>query len=397
MTWRALTIALLTSACLFPASAQAATPIVESEALQLDFGGFLSAATGIQHRFYDIPTLPNTTGLSANLLRFEWRAHLGDRVSVDIHNRFFSRIGSNTVSNIGLGSTVPPARTIDLQSPLVDEPGLTLEHDLDRAAIAINTPAGDLTLGRQAVTWGVAALFPVSDFWTQFSPFELDTSQKRGVDALRFFAYPTDTLELDVIVVDRGDLDLLSGGAQLTWAAPTADYHMALARSYDTAWYTAGAAFDLSWGRLYGEGGLGLDTEQSEFAASATAGINLLRPTYTLSFEYHHNGFGDAGQQAQTRMQRGEIYLMNHHYLGLAAAYTPREFIVFSLATLAALQDVSFLFAPSLDYEIAPDVHARLMGYFGAGERPDFAVSTQIPTEFGLYGESYLLELSAFF
>jgi len=33
----------------------------------------------------------------------------------------------------------------------------------------------DVTLGRQAITWGVAKLFPSADLWSQFSPFELDT------------------------------------------------------------------------------------------------------------------------------------------------------------------------------------------------------------------------------
>src|SRR5690606_34048594 len=121
--------------------------------------------------------LPRTSGLGAGLLRFEWRAHISDNITVDVHNRFFARVSSTAINtSVGLGSTVAPKRTVDLRSTIVEELGLVGEHDLDRLSAAINTPLGDLTLGRQAVTWGVSLMFPVSDFWTQFSPFELDTS-----------------------------------------------------------------------------------------------------------------------------------------------------------------------------------------------------------------------------
>lgn len=393
---------LVGAALLLPSMAWGATPIVEGETVGLDLGGYASATTGIQHRFYDIPTLPNTSGLSASLLRFEWRAYLGDSVTVDVHNRFFGRVSSTALTgNVGLGSTIAPTRTLDLQTWIVDEDGVALEHDLDRLAVAVNTPAGDLTLGRQAVTWGVSMLFPVADFWTQFSPFELDTSQKRGVDAARFITYPAEALEVDAIVVDRGELAAISGGVRVGWSVDRADYHLMLARSYDTVWGVMSAAFDVEWARIYGEMALPLQESDWQLAAPrASTGLNLLRSDYTVSAEYHYNGLGSASVlEALTspRATRGETYLAGRHYVGLVGTYTPREYVTFSAMALVALNAPSALVAPTIDYEIAPDVHARLTSYVGIGEKPDFSGIPSVPSEFGAYGESYFFELSAFF
>ncbi|MEZ4461952.1 MAG: hypothetical protein R3E66_19960 [bacterium] len=59
--------------------ALAATPVVETESAQLEVGGYVSATNGVQHRFFDIPTLPRTSGVSAGLLASS--GSLGDSVS----------------------------------------------------------------------------------------------------------------------------------------------------------------------------------------------------------------------------------------------------------------------------------------------------------------------------
>jgi len=388
--------------CVTPSLALAATPLIESDSFALELGGYTSSTTGVQHRPYDVPTLPRTTGLAASLVRFEWRAYISDNITIDVHNRFFARVSSApTDASVGLGSTVAPERSVDLQSIIVEESGLLVEHDLDRASASINTRAGDITMGRQAVTWGVSLLFPVADFWTQFSPFELDTSQKRGVDGVRFLTYPGDRIEVDLIAVDRGSVDDLSAGARIGWSSDMADYHFMLARNYERIWMAMGSAVDLDWARLYGEIATPFLPDESQLELPrATLGLNVLRSKYTVSVEYHFNGLGDdellAGI-AKAEVARGEQYLLGRHYLGVAGSYTPREFITFSLLALGALDHPSMLIAPSIDYEIAPDIHARFLSYVGVGDRPDLSGIPVVPSEFGAYGESYFFELSAFF
>ena len=90
MTNWAAALGVMTVTSLVSGSALAATPLIESDAFALELGGYTSSTTGVQHRPYDVPTLPRTTGLAAGLLRFEWRAYISDNITIDVHNRFFA-------------------------------------------------------------------------------------------------------------------------------------------------------------------------------------------------------------------------------------------------------------------------------------------------------------------
>lgn len=121
---------------------------------------------------------------------------------------------------MGLGSSIVPRRSLNLTSKWVDTEGLSLTHDLDLFALSNFSPIADFTLGRQAITRGASSLFSVADVWTQFSPYKLDTSQKRWVDGIRALGCPFEDGEIDLVVVDRGGLEKgnfkrLSRGAKL--------------------------------------------------------------------------------------------------------------------------------------------------------------------------------------
>ncbi len=51
---------------------------------------------------------------------------------------------------------------------------------------------------------GISNIFPIADLWAQFSPFELDTEEKPGADAVRALHDPASGLEWDIVVADRG-------------------------------------------------------------------------------------------------------------------------------------------------------------------------------------------------
>ena len=91
---------------------------------------------------------------------------------------------------MGFGVSVIPGRRWDLSSVFVDQERLRVWHDIDRLSLTWYTDFADITVGRQAITWGISNVYPVADLWAQFSPFELDTEEKPGVDAVRILSYP---------------------------------------------------------------------------------------------------------------------------------------------------------------------------------------------------------------
>lgn len=419
---RLATVALSIACVLVPATASAELNLVDADALRLDLGAYVGSFSAYQTTPYETAgVLPDSTGTNAAVLRFEWKAGLGDNVTLDVQNRFFWSVSnrSNRLGSFGLGSTVPPDRTLDLRSTIVDENGVLLEHDLDRLAINIFTSVADITVGRQAVTWGNSTIFTVADLWTQFSPFELDTSQKRGVDAIRVLGYPGG-FEVEAIVVDRGeDVEDLSGGFRVGWTLDRGDYYAGLAKSYERVWTLMGMAVDLGSIRGHGEIALpfGLEISTDEPPGlerpRLTIGADWFASSkFTAFAEYHYNGPGTAdpdqylNELQSPALARGERYFIGKHYAGLAAAYLPMEdTLTLALSTVANITDPSVLVSPSLAYQISQNATATLGGYFGAGDYPEIAFDPANPaittfnvfSEYGLYGHVYFLQLAGYF
>lgn len=394
--------------------------LVDEDAFRLDLGAYVSSFSAYQRIPYDTGGLaPRAFGINASLLRLEWRAQLFSDITFDVHNRFFWTALTNEQGSrgLGLGATVPPERTVDLQSTFLDGEGLYFEHDLDRLSLTFFTSFADFTLGRQAVTWGNSSIFTVADLWTQFSPFELDTSQKRGVDALRAMMYPAG-FELEVIAVDRGELDDLSGGVRLSRTMGIGDYYVGLAKNYERLWTLLGVALDLDVVRGHAEVALpieiGLSDEDSGVGLPrATVGADWFASSkFTLIAEYHFNGPGASdpsdylAELQKPAVSRGERYFIGQHYAGLAAAYLPFEdTLTLSMSTIGNLTDPSVLVAPSLAYDLSQNTTATLGGYFGFGGYPElqtdplspFPTGLETKSEYGLYGNVFFLQLSGYF
>jgi len=93
-------------------------------------------------------------------------------------------------SAVGFGVSVIPGRRWDLSTQFVEQDRLRVWHDIDRLSLTWYSDFADITAGRQAITWGISNVYPVADLWAQFSPFELDTEEKPGIDAVRILKYP---------------------------------------------------------------------------------------------------------------------------------------------------------------------------------------------------------------
>ena len=135
-----------------------------------------------------------------------------------------------------------PARTVELRTVLVDDSHGQLVHDLDRLSVTILTDVADITVGRQAITWGLANVFPVADLWAQFSPFELDTEEKPGFDAIRALMYPGGDTEIDIVVGDRGSRRDLSFGMRATTTLADADVYAGVGKFWRQVMGMAGVS-----------------------------------------------------------------------------------------------------------------------------------------------------------
>jgi hypothetical protein len=383
--------------------------LFEGEENSVELGGYFQSLTGLYDQGYHLPGTERLSGFNAEVLRLKWTLRVGDGAVVEIHDRLQTQTSSATSgfggSAAGFGVSVVPGRTVDLSSDIVDESRLKAWHDVDRLALTLYTDLGDVTVGRQAITWGISSLFPVADLWAQFSPFELDTEEKPGIDAVRILSYPSDGLEIDAVVADRGVAEDLSAGIRAGLSLPWADLYFGGGKLWNEAMILSGVSAPVGTWKLRAEGVLPYDLDDEEVdLPRMTLGIDRLGGEFMLSGEYHFNGVGEErpseyGQVLEDpRFTRGESYYLGRHYLGAVGLWTPgNDRLSLTVSAMANLQDSSTMFTPIITYDFGQETRMSLGGLVSFGNPPEVEAVPNFRSEYGAYGDLFFTRVSIYF
>ena len=404
-------VCLLLAGVVLSFPARGAVTLVEEGAFRWSLGGYARLLGGAQiPNISEAPEsaqLPQAVGLSSSILRLAWTFRFGDLATLEVHNRLFLRGVSSQALSSGLGAGVSrtPDRSLDTQSTFFSDGGFQLEHDLDRLVLRLFIGKLDLSIGRQAISWGVSNLFTVADVWAAFSPFDLDVSQKRGIDAIRA-GINLGNAELDIIVADRGppDGDNLSGGVRATFYTDIADVYVAAGKFWMDLGLAAGVVIpiDAFKVRLEAMASFALDEDRFRLPR-VTAGFDwFATPELMLTAELHFNGLGTSGDYAShladdITVARGQSYLAGRFYGGLLAVWQAHELVSLSLTAMVNATDPSALVAWSFTYSVAQDVELGVGGFHGLGEGITIAADLTLGSELGSYGQLVYLQLAAFF
>ena len=401
---------LLASGVSDPSPLHAQRVVAQSGDLTLDLGGYARNLAGLYHLGYDVPGQDRTSAFDAQVLRLKWGARLGDRAVLNVHDRMQFQASSearslgNSVA--GFGVSALPGRSVNLRTSIVDRDRVQAWHDVDRLALTVYTGAGDITVGRQAITWGISNLFPVADLWAQFSPFELDTEEKPGIDAVRWLFYPRAGWEVDAVMADRGSSGDLSAGVRASVTLPWADVHLAGGKFWNQALAMAGVSAPVGAWKLRAEGVLPYDLDRDDFTrVRATVGADWLHGEWVVSGEVHLNGIGapDASGYGAVlqdpRFIRGESYYLGRHYLGAVVNYAPgNDRLSFTLNAMMNLQDPSAAVTPVVTYDLGQSVRLSAGGLWAVGRRPDMTgVLPAFRSEYGAYGSLLFTRMSWYF
>ena len=384
--------------------------LYEKGATSIDLGGYVRSLTQLYDPGYDIPTVEDRkAGIHAEVVRLKWNLRFGESVLLEVHNRLQARISSSEAamgeSAVGFGVSVIPGRRWELSSVFVDQERLRVWHDIDRLSLTWYTDFADITAGRQAITWGISNVYPVADLWAQFSPFELDTEEKPGIDAVRVLKYPADGLEVDAVLADRGSSRNFSAGIRATLSLPWADLHAGAGKFWREVMGLAGISAPIGSYRLRAEGALPYDLDGDDFRLPrATLGVDWLGGETMLSAEYNFNGIGatDAddyiGVLEDPRYAQGETYFLGRHNLGGLASWTPgNDRLSIALSALWNLQDPSGAFVPNLTYDFGQNTRLSAGALLSFGDTPLFEPEPRLRSEFGTYGDFVFTMLSVYF
>lgn len=348
-----------------------------------------------------------------------WGAHYeaalrwGDTVKLQ------KRMEEQDVGDV-FGSVAERRRFMDLEDEICDDEAETTTHGLDRLWLRLEPdPSLQLTIGRQAVSWGSGLIWSPVDLFAAFSPTEIDREEKLGIDVVRLVLLPHPNLSLDIIgePLDLeehwtaiGDDSALA--ARLGTHLGEYDLHLCggavqsdLVLGGDFSGYLGDAGFhgealrtwvDESGQRDYFRGLLGIDYA---FAVAWNPYVAV---------EYFYNGLGEddpddyAARRAETSVQRvfarGIAYNVGRDYLGGTFRIQPNALLTVQATTLANLHDGSFRESATLawsatenfDLIVGTDVGlGPATGEFAGWVDEDAGVTVGLPDLYYFYAKFY--------
>ena len=313
--------------------------------------------------------------------------------------------GANT--GFGIGAVPSGGEWFDLESTVEERAHVRWRHRFDRFNVGWSPSRSmDLTVGRQAVSWGTTLFLTPADPFLPFSPSDPFRQFRGGVDAGRLRLYPGPLSSLDLVVRPTAT----AMGEELT----------ALLRGLTTwkNWELSG------WGgTLYGDraGALGAAGAVGVWAVRVEAVIREIRGRVIgrgslgldrilqvggrdlfVVLEYQRDGLAAAGPSAyldilqSPEFQRGELQVLGRDEAVLQASYQFHPLWSVGGLWLWNLNDRSALLAPSLAYSAGNEVSISGGIYIGLGDSA-ITLERPLPSEFGLAGTTGFASLSWFF
>ena len=314
----------------------------------------------------------------------------------------------------GLSAIQSGGEWFDLQGTITshDQEHVQWQHRFDRLNVAWSpTDAMELSVGRQAISWGTTQIFSPADPFPAFSPTDPFQVFRAGIDAARLRIYPGPLSEIDFVFrpsrTDAGDevtalargLTTVSNWGLSVWGGTL----------YGDATGAVGATGGIgSWaihfeavvrdhrGTVSGQGAIGM------FRLLQVGGRDL-----TVAAEYQRNARGaetpaDIDDLIESRefrrgeYRRGEYQVLGRDEAAASVSYQLSPLWSLSAFTLMNLNDRSAIVAPGFAYSLSDEASVAGGVYVGVGEST--AVPDQlVPSVYGLAGITGYLSLTWYF
>ena len=309
----------------------------------------------------------------------------------------------------GLADIQSGGEWFDLQGTISrhDHEHMLWRHRFDRLNVAwAPTEAMELSVGRQAISWGTTQVFTPADPFPAFSPTDPFQVFRAGVDAARLRIYPSALSEIDIVFRPSRT----AVGEEVT----------ALARGFAT-WMNWGLS---AWGgTLYGDptGAIGASGGIGPWAVNFEAVVRDYHGTVvgrasigtfrlfqvaerdlTIVAEYQRDGRGaDGPDELLTVLQsrefrRGEYQVFGRDEVAVTAAYQIHPLWSVTGTAIWNLNDRSALVFPGFSYSVSNEASLAGGVFTGTGAG-DFVPGQPLPSIYGLAGVTGYLSLTWYF
>lgn len=267
---------------------------------------------------------------------------------------------------------------------------LVLEQNLDRLYLLWLNDQGDLSVGRQAISFGLSQQFSPIDVVLPANIGAAERTYRPGVDAVRWLQPFGQLGELDMgwvfgedqLAFVRTYNQVSALTLEFTVLTVNGDYHLIGIGSQGTAG---------TWGWWQEAAWLGSDEDQG---ARVTLGADqqVLNDAY-VALEYHFNGLGERKTSLETYQtgfyRKGMVIPAGRHYASLIASKPINPLLYAQGALLANLGDGGLLLNAMLDFSLTDNSRLDISASLPLAQAPTMDGSDmstlQLRDEFGVY------------
>jgi hypothetical protein len=241
-------------------------------------------------------------------------------------------------------------------------------HRFDRFALQWQSSNWNVTVGRDAVSWGSGMVFQPMDLFSPFSPTVVDRDYKAGDDMLLVSRLLKNGHDLQFLHIarrdDDGDVGQRSSSSALKWHgyAGVIELEAAGGLHYDEPVYAVSARVPLGPALARADLVASRDSRGKwVYSGVLNADVSMVvgdRNAYLFA-EYFHNGWGVDELPSSTvflpldlqqRLLRGEVFNVMKDYVSVGANYEWHPLVSQNVTLISNLHDSSSLLQIGLSY-----------------------------------------------
>lgn len=340
-----------------------------------------------------------------------------ERGNFEIHYEVQPLYFSNNISDnnaSGIGSTLSTGnnryRYKDLD-PVLTEQGdhVAIVQNLDRFNYQLATDDGDLTIGRQVISFGSARFINPTDIFLPFVLQTLNQEYRVGIDAIRY--------QIDLDGFSMLDTGLIIGedGKKENSAAFLRGKTSIEGNDLETMYIQLEQAWLLGGGieRAIGDFGVWLETaymnnndlDTASYWRHSVGSDFALEDNIIVMLEYHYNGAGSQNSAdyidilQQQPYERGGVYLLGQNYLIPAISWIATPLVSVNASSFLNLDDQSAFISLTAEVSWSDNFYSDLGTQMSMGDNPELSSSGDInlASEFGSYPLSLYASLRYYF
>lgn len=291
-------------------------------------------------------------------------------------------------------------------------------QEIDRLYVRRRQSWGDVTIGRQAIGWGVGLIWAPEDLFIAFSPVEIDREFRTGVDAARVLVSlgPFTEAEAVYAVYDKEfDQQIAAVRWRTTLTDANVDVGLMAGKFFDdavggglAAGQLRGVGLRTEWTLTNNFGGGDQRVGKQHFVRGIVGADYRFPHDVRCVGEYYFNGFGeeDADEYVDIapspRFTRGELFNLGRHYLGFVADWEAHPLVHLLAQGQWNLLDPSAQVGPAVSVSLTDEAQLDAGAYFALGRGPSKlppggAAPPQVRSEFGLAPDVYYVTAKVYF